>query len=187
MVVVRDHMENAPWWELSLISGLLFGSLMGVVFASQSTHHLSAGVVGGLIAGVVYGAVVGPFTASQRKRTNDVLGPIAVPQRRAARRAAIRGPVPTDPQTREAAARFASFQLDHLYRTRWVGLIVLAAMVILSAVNIIFLTAWWSAGVLLFGGLLTLLLVWPRHLRRRLARLSAPAASRAAAKPGPRP
>lgn len=171
MSLMRQRVVNAPWWALSLCTGVLFGLAFGIVsalFMRPADGVPAFGVTVGVIGGILFGLVMGPVLARLNGRARDALGELPAGRHSEVLRAASRGPVPADPEIRTAAARLAEVQLAQTLRYRTLGLIVFPVLLVLQAVLAVAVSAWFGLGVVLFGALLALQVVEPRRLRRRV-------------------
>jgi membrane associated rhomboid family serine protease len=173
---VRAWLEQAPWWALSLVTGLFFGGWMTLAGRFLQGESWGVAVVGGVFGGVLFGAVVGPLLARQRRRAREAAGTDRPDLLRRAARVAARGPVPEDPELREAARRLALHQRAVLLRQRRWALPFLA--LVLAGDVAFALTrspAWvWWLGAVFFAALLSVHLLWPRRLARRARLLATP-------------
>lgn len=166
---MREKLQDAPWWVWSLIEGAFFGSFMTVFFHAQdSAAGWPGAIVAGVISGAAFGAVMGPFAARQRRRTAAAAGSLPDRDLRVAGRAVMRGPVPQDTETRQAAERLAIHQLKEFSRFRWLGLCVFAAFTLLSGYLALTSSPSWWAATAVFAVFEGLYLFLPRHLRRRV-------------------
>ncbi len=170
-----DRLLDAPTWVKSLLLGGLFAS------SNTLTGHYILGetwteaVVSGVITGVFLGAVVGPLLAREQRRAKEAVGARSAGQLRRVARSAHRGPVPVDPQLREAARRFALHQRREILRKRRWGIPLVVAVVALMvwlALRGDALFWWFAVGLSLFafGGYV----VQPRRLARRAELLADP-------------
>lgn len=127
MPFMRAFVLTAPWWKLSLLTGIPFALLFGgaMMFVLPGDNGLIAGV--GVFTGVAFGLVMGPVLARMHARARAVIGPMSTEQYGEVLRASQRGPVPADPEIRHAATRLARWRLDETVRQR-TGLLVLAAV-----------------------------------------------------------
>ena len=150
--------------------GVFFGAFMAI-FSLLRGVPWPVAVTGGAIGGVFFGAVMGPLVQRQYRRQRVVVAQLTAGTERAAGRAVWRGPVPEDPEVREAAARLADFQLAEL-RRRWPFTIVAAvAFVALATWLAVVRSPWWWFSVAVFLGLLVFTVLAPRRLQRRAERL----------------
>ncbi len=166
---MREKLQEAPWWVWSLIEGVFFVSFMTVFFHAQdSAAGWPGAIVAGVISGAAFGAVMGPFAARQRRTTVAAAGRLPDQDMRVAGRAVMRGPVPQDAETRQAAERLAIHQLNELSRFRWFGLCVFAAFTLLSGYLALTSSPSWWAATAVFAAFEGLYLFLPRHLQRRV-------------------
>lgn len=124
---MRAFLMTAPWWKLSLLTGVAFALLFGAVMAI--IVPAGTGLLVALGAGALFGLVMGPALARLNARARAVIGPMSTAQYGEVLRAARRGPVPADPQIREAATRLVRWRLDEAARHR-TGLLVLVAILL---------------------------------------------------------
>ncbi len=126
---MRNWLLTAPWWALSLVTGAFYGVGMTVAGRFLEDESWPQAVVSGVLVGVFFGAAMGPFAARMNRRFREAAGDVPRDQLQRIARLARRGPVPEDPQVRQAAHRVALQQRDQLLaQRRWVlpllGLIV---------------------------------------------------------------
>jgi amino acid transporter len=166
-------MRDAPWWVWSLITGVGYGVVMGFYFQWSASNPGTGGWILGLSSGVFFGAFMGPFAARQARLTRALMGPLSPEQRRCARRAATRGPVPEDADVRAAALRLNVHQLAVTLRSRNWGLSGLGLILAGTVVVTVSESAWSTCvvGVLLYAIVAGVLIYSPTRLRRQLARL----------------
>lgn len=165
---MREKLQNAPWWVWSLIQGVLFGTVMAFFYHQQPFGSWPAAIAGGLISGTMFGAVMGPVAARQRRNVSASAGDLPAGDLRLASRAVWRGPVPPDPDVRQAAARLAASQLNDFSRLRWFGLVFFALLTAASASFAFTDSPWWWAGAAVSAALVSLYAMGPRHLQRRI-------------------
>jgi hypothetical protein len=168
----RSSGERAPWWALGLVNGLLFGLATGVYTGLKAGDGLF-GVVAGVLGGLAFGAVLGPIQARARRRARPVVDSIPAGRARDVRRAAIRGPVPTEPDVRAAALRVATYRLGESGRFRVPVTVTLGFFLVVEAVVAVLYSPWFWAAAALFAAVLTFHLVQPGRLRRRIELLRA--------------
>jgi hypothetical protein len=168
---VRERLTNVPWWRRSLVKGALFGVLMTVVFHVRSSGGWTGDIIGGLILGVFMGAVLEPIARRQRRKVSAVASDLPARDLRVARRAVNHGPVPTDPNIRQAAARLAALQLNELSRFRWLGLIVSASLTVFSAYGALTSSPWYWIPTAVAAALLAIFLMGPGLVGRRIEML----------------
>jgi Flp pilus assembly protein TadB len=170
---MREKLQNAPWWVWSLIMGLTFGSFATVFNHFQQPVSWTAAIIGGLIGGVLFGAVMGPWVARQRRKALAASGDMPFHDRQIANRAVMRGPVPLDPEIRQAAARLSRLQLkQYSPGRRWLGVIFFGALNVLYGLLALTDSPWWWIAFAIFLGFGALNVMLPRHLQRRLEMLS---------------
>ncbi len=166
---------DAPAWVVGLVTGLGFAVVNTLIRTLLTDDPWTDTVVVAGLTGVLFGAVMGPVLTRQQRRAWSAAGTASSAGLRAAARAAQRGPVPGDPELREAARRLALHQRDVLLRQRrWAAPLfsLLVALAVWLAVT--GAPAYW-----LFAAGFALLAAWtsvvlPRRLARRADLLTAP-------------
>lgn len=175
---MRSRLVVAPWWVLSLILGASFGVLSALFRLVYDGGRDGGGVlgfvIGVLMTGIPFGLVMGPFTARQNRRAASAAGLEDRGELVTAGRAVTRGPVPTDPRLRTAAAKLAVHRLDELRRNRIVNLSVLGLAVLAYVAAAIFWSPWWVVAVVFFAGALVYSVILPGRLERRVTLLADP-------------
>ncbi len=84
----------------------------------------------------------------------------------------MRGPIPPEPDIREAAHRIALQQRRELLSKRRLSAVTFAAITVLNVLLAMTTSPWWWLAVLLFVSLASWQLWWlPSHLARRADRL----------------
>ncbi len=167
---MRKRLSQSPWWVLSIISGTVFGVLTALVDLNKGVH---AAVLHGLIGGAIFGAIQGPITARRTRRWRAAVSHLSPDDVKAANRAVMRGPVPTDPRVRQTALELASSQLRELSKILVFYYALFAIMDVLSVYLVIH-----SHKGFILPVFFTAFLVAPplviRHLRHRVQRLQSP-------------
>lgn len=163
-------------WFTGILTGLVYGVLFALATRYLASESWTTAVIAGAATGPPFGIVMMIVQRRIDRLLSSLPGDLTRKQRRAAARAAGRGPVPTDPAVRAAALNFARQQLER-YQSRWmrVALVVVPLFLVLSSVAALLDDdrEWWSgipqlAGAAAFG----LMAFEPRRLRRRVAVLS---------------
>ncbi|MFW3172663.1 hypothetical protein [Geodermatophilus sp. CPCC 206100] len=173
---MRAWLEKAPWWVLSLVTGVFFAVWMSLAGRLLQGQSWAGAVVGGVVGGVLFGLLMGPLLARQRRRVHEAVGTDRTDLLRRAGRVAVRGSLPEDPELREAARRLALVQRSLLLRQRRWALpffVLLLALALTFALTRTPAWPWWLA-VVFFGGLLSVQVLLPRRLARRAAQLASP-------------
>jgi hypothetical protein len=169
---VRAYLLSAPRWVLALVQGVFFGAGMTVFSLVTTDRHWVGAVAGGAVGGVLFGAVMAPIAHRQNRGVREASGLTAADQQRAAVRASMRGPIPLEPDIREAAHRIALQQRRELLSKRTFSVVTFAAITTLNVFLAITASPWWWLTVLFFVSLSSWQLWWlPRHLARRADRL----------------
>ncbi|MFI5706661.1 hypothetical protein [Kribbella sp. NPDC051620] len=178
---MRDRLHALPVWLFLLLNWVSVTVLLFIALTIQfavrpvdldpsATWKLLIAAVSGLL-------IAAPLTWSlkQRWRLQDrAMGDAPVDVRRAAAKAAWKGPVPADPEVRAAALRLAE---EHLAKTRKARVLVFVGvgLVLISAVaSAVTGSPWRLLFVALYVPLLVTVLRAPGRLRRRIAQLSEP-------------
>ncbi len=116
------YLRNASRVVLAVYYGLLFALewaiMWPILFHADYEHFGVRGVaICAVIGGLVFGAIMGVMTARQWQEVNAGLGPLSNTTYRAVARAAVRGPIPTEPEIRGPALLLATHNLNRI--TRW--------------------------------------------------------------------
>jgi hypothetical protein len=143
---MRERLQNAPWWVMSLISGGFFGACMTVSNYLQHPGNWTKAIVIGLSEGVFFGAFMGPLQVRQRRKRVAAIGNIPARDLRVAGRAVMRGPVPADPKIRQTAEWLATKQLNETERYRWIGLIMFVFLTVGNVSLALTTSPWWWLG-----------------------------------------
>ena len=162
----RESLTRGPRWVTAALAGTIFGVGM---FGFQQARDGSDVVVSALtsvVAAVFFGVLMGRRMHRLKERQQAAMGDTPVARRREVNRAAMRGPVPSDPAMRRAALAVVAYQLELYRRQRWAIFMWLFCLA-LSLWLFISDGGWQILSVLLFAGFLTLQLWMPRHLRKR--------------------
>jgi hypothetical protein len=172
---VPSHFPDPPRWLRMSLACLVGGAGTGIFVRTDGASWTTSAVVGG-IAGIVFALAIWWFEPKWRRERAELEGDLPADKVQLARRAAERGPVPTDPEIRAAALRIASHGLTTSSRypgprlTTAIG-VVMAIATIRAAMS----GSWWaplyalSASAMLYSGLYR-----PKQLRRRIDLLAAP-------------
>jgi hypothetical protein len=171
---VQSYFSDPPRWLWAVWSGLICGTGVGFFFKTDGSGWTASGIIAGLAA-IAFALAAWLFEPGWRRKREELEGGLPAEKLKLARRASMRGPVPTDPEIRAAALRFA---FDGLARSRWqfgprfttalgvlMGIASVGAAVSGSLRAVPYAV---SATVILYSG-------WylPRQLRRRIELLSA--------------
>ena len=169
---MRAYLSDPRRSVQALIAGVPFGIAMGLSAKLGGAGWAGAGFIA--TSGIPFGLIMGPWASRWRRERAQAEAGLATDKLRAARRAASRGPVPADPEVREAAIRIASHQLANILRHR-IFRMLLGGVMLLATVGAAAAGSLWAlvyglaaAGSLYFHG------YWPRQLKRRIELLSAP-------------
>ncbi len=174
--VNRDKIRDL-WWVQAMLSGVVFGVVMGL-FAAEQSHGfgVAAGLVAGSIGGVLFGLVVAWVIRRQLvardRRTAAVTAGLTAERRIQALRASRRGPVPGDPAIRAAAAGLTHDDLEQSISHRSKNLTSFSIIGLLDLVLALTSSRWYWPAVLMFAAVIVAQLRQPQALRRRLALLN---------------
>lgn len=169
---MRSYMLVQRPWVVAVTTGVPFGLLMGLSAKYLSSTNWIAALIGGAVTGLLFGLGMA-YANHQQRRVLDAAGTDAsTGMLRTAYRAAGRGPVPADPETRAAALRIATHQLSLLRRYQVLFFLIAVPGVLSIALNLI--SGWQWRDALSVGGPLVLGLsfYWRRQLRERIRLLS---------------
>lgn len=141
---MRFRFATAPVAAQATIVGLIFGVWAAVVFSflqgPMVTRSVGNALIGECVTAVVVGVLALPacrrVRVRDRDRAEDTSRGLSTKARRAAKRASMRGPIPTDPLIRQTALDLARYRI---------GLVALHRWVLISAVLLIGLPLLWSA------------------------------------------
>jgi Flp pilus assembly protein TadB len=168
---LREKFQKAPWWVLSLTMGVFFGAWMTFVGYLEHPDSWTKAIIIGLFDGVFFGAIMGPLQVRKRRRRVAAIGDMPARDLRVANRAVMRGPVPTDPQIRRAAQWLATNQLNETSRFRWLVVILLAFVTMVTVAIALTSSPWWWLLVVGMFSMFAFFLLMPIHLRRRIEML----------------
>jgi hypothetical protein len=155
----------------SLIAGGVFALLQFLFHYLIDDRSVGRSLLSAALSGLFFGPVFGALTYRTAQRQRAAMGTLPDRESRLARRAATRGPVPADPQVRDAALRVANFRLDQAKRQLVWGSLFWAVIIAIGMWLVMTDSPWWAVPVMLFAGLLIFQLRLPGHLRRRVALL----------------
>jgi hypothetical protein len=178
---MRDRLHALPPWLFLLLDWVGMTVLLLVALTIQfavrpvdlelsTSWRLMIAAVTGLLIAVPLAKAI-----KHRWRLQDrAMGDSPVDVRRAAVKAAWKGPVPADPEVRAAALRLAQ---EHLAKTGKARLLVFVGvgLVLISAVgSAVTGSPWRLLFIALYVPLLVTVVRAPNRLRRRIAELSEP-------------
>lgn len=173
--MLRAYLQTAPWWVVGAVQGTVFGLVFGVFTATQHNRSWVGVVVSVVLSGAVFGLAMGLVLRRQRRRQPYPVPELDLAGRRDVGRAAVRGPVPTDPAARRDAAALIRHQLELMARGRTFALVVFTVFLILDMLIAVTTGQWmyWLFAAL-FVGILAQVVLRPRRLQRRLVLLTDP-------------
>jgi hypothetical protein len=147
---MRERMLNAPAWVLAVISGTMFGVLAVLYMRFGQHESWTAALVLGVLCGAFFGALFGPIQHRQQGGVRDAAARSPEGLSGRVRRAALRGPLPAEPEVREAAHSLVVAQLRPLERQRIWGPAFFLLMAVLAVFEAIAVSPWWWLAVLLW-------------------------------------
>ncbi len=158
--------------------GAIFGVWVAVVFSFLQGPMFTRSVGNALISGCVTAVLVGVLAlpacrrARDRAQVEDTTGGLSPKDRRAAQRASLSGPIPTDPLIRQTALDLATYRAGLVALRRWV--LISAALMIVSLLWAATSSPWWLAvtALSLYSAIRQLLM--PRRLQHRIELLTSP-------------
>ncbi len=172
---VRNRLADAPTWVLAPVAGLGFAVTNTLTRLLLLDDPWTEAVVISCLSGLLFGAFMGPVLVRQRRRAREAAGTASAAGWRRAARAASRGPVPRDPEERQAARRLALHQRGVLLRQRrwaipsFALLVAIAVWLAVSGDPVYWLVA---VGFAWLAGWTSVVL--PRRLARRVELLTGP-------------
>lgn len=174
---MRLRLALSPWWLQGLVYGSFFGAAMAAFMVFRTAAWLPA-LGGGLVGGVLFGLIMGRSMSKLNKVLLRGLDDFSPADQRTILRGSWRGPVPTDPQLREAARELLQRRRDNMIATRRSSVIIFAAAILLYVVLAVTQTWLWWFGAALFLVFLVLTLTTVPRMDGRLALLTGDADAR---------
>ena len=107
----------------------------------------------------------------QRDKARDIAGTISEGKFDAAYQASAKGPIPTDPEVREATARLVRYRLERLDRQRWLNLPVFGLFSLLGVYLALTSAPLWWLSVALFVSMPLIIHLQTNRIRSRAALL----------------
>lgn len=168
---MRLRLAMSPWWVQALVYGLFFGAAMAAFSVFRTGAWLPA-LGGGLVGGVFFGLFMGRYMSKLNRVLLRGLEDFSPADQRMILRGSWHGPIPTDPQQREAARGLLQRRRDNMIATRRWSVIVFAAAIVLYVILAVTQTWLWWFGAALFLVVLVLTLTTVPRMDRRLALLA---------------
>ncbi|MGY2127991.1 hypothetical protein [Blastococcus sp. SYSU DS0617] len=144
---MRERLLHAPAWVLGLVNGSLFGLVWAAFMRFGGGESWPTTLTYGGVAGAVFGGLRGRIQYRQQQGLRDVAARSPEGLSRRVRRAASRGPVPADPEVREAAHGLVLAQLAPLDRQRLWATPFFVLVALLSAFLAVTDSPWWWLAV----------------------------------------
>jgi Flp pilus assembly protein TadB len=168
---VGAYLSDPPRWLIAVVAGGMFGIAMGLSAKFDGDGWFGAGLMA--TSGIPFGLTTAWWTSRWRRERDQVEADIPAEKLQATRLAAARGPVPTDPEIRAAAARIAAHELTEVTRHRRLR-ILLGGVMLIGTVGAAAAGSLWAL-LYAFVAAAVLYTNWyrPRQLRRRIAQLRA--------------
>lgn len=170
---MQSNFSDPRRWLLAVWIGLIGGVGVGFFLKTEGASWTASGIVAG-IAVVPFAMATWRSEPSWRRQREELEGGLPADRLKLARRASMRGQVPTDPEIRAAALRIA---FDGLTRSRWQpSPRLITALGVVMAIAAVGATVSRSPWALLYAlvAVGNLYSGWylPRQLRRRIELLS---------------
>ena len=157
MRAFRLYLIKAPARRAALIVGVIggsfFGIMMGLVYAFQNHDGTSAAAIAGLFTGATFGTFMGWRGTKQRQNMRAKVGAMSPEKYLAALDAARKGPIPTDPEIREAARHIVAIRLQTVAKAPKTAIALFGFFVLLSAYQALTSDPIYWLGVPFFAGL----------------------------------
>ncbi|MFG1818458.1 hypothetical protein ACGFIF_32160 [Kribbella sp. NPDC049174] len=171
---VRSYFSGPPRWLLPALAGLIGGAGTGIFVRTDGQSWTESGVFAAISA-VLFALGAWWFEPRWKREWAEVEGDLPEDTLQLARRAAERGPVPTDPEIRAAALRIASHSLTgSSWRPGPKAITAIGVVLAIATVGAAVSGSLWavlyanSTAMMLYSGWL-----YPRQLRRRIELLTA--------------
>lgn len=150
-----------------------FGVAMGLLVRLSDHASWKQVVVEFAVSGSLFGAFSTFLSRRNRRRRVGILAGLTSAQRRQARRAAERGPLPQDALLRARAAELAQWSQQEWCRLRGLNTVVLVVFLVGNVMLALTDSPWWWVTVPCIGAILARARVWPARLERRAELLRA--------------
>ncbi|WP_433164822.1 hypothetical protein [Kribbella sp. CA-247076] len=174
---MRIDLLSGPRWISAVVIGVLYGALFVLFVRFLGDESWRGALVAGAISGPVFGVLFTFIMAKRRREVQAMVGDVPPEQLASIERAARRGPLPSDPELRQAAANVARHQVNHYRRQRW-WFIVAAVLLLGSAVTQLIDQRYAGGTISLAAALVLAFVPWDqKRLRRRADELSRPPVS----------
>ncbi|MFF1823404.1 hypothetical protein ACFVWG_39245 [Kribbella sp. NPDC058245] len=165
---MQKFLLRAPSWVIALLFGGLFALMCVVVgaFDDESWRFMTIMAVAG---GVILGPLIALATRKQRREQLQAFEQVPEEEWKQVRRAAWKGPVPSDPRIRAAALELTTKFYTRAHRLRWLFFIVFGLNLVLQIVSLAFGGSRWTI-VTIVCFAIVIVLQW-YNLRRAKARI----------------
>jgi hypothetical protein len=165
---MRRPSWNSPWWVFALLNGVLFGGFETIDHLATGRHSVLSSLLAGVLGGVFFGLFMGFFSSRRGSRLRRDVGDVPVENQRAVARAAVRGPVPSDPAMRSAALRLATFQAVESRRQLFRSMTAFAGFAAITVLLAVVDGPLWLIGTAFFVGVALWVASVPKRLERRM-------------------
>lgn len=156
MRTLREYLIKAPPRKAALVQGIIqgsiFGIFMGFVFAYQNHERTAGAAFAGLFVAVGFGSSMAWRGTRQRREMRQAVGAIPHDKYLAAHDAARNGPIPSDPEIREAARHIVAIRLQTVAKAPTTTFALFGFFVLLSAYEAVTSDALYWIGVFFFAG-----------------------------------
>ena len=162
---------RARWWQVAAVAFVVLAPLLVVLQRVLVHEPWTVAIVAGVAAAAGCAPVLAWISTRQLQDSMAAAGPLSEGDRVWVERAARRGPVPADPELRQAALRLAEDRLLTVRRTRTRALATTAVLTVVTGANAVLRSPWWWIAVGVCVGMLAIVLVAPSRVARRAALL----------------
>ncbi|MFI5736373.1 hypothetical protein ACIA49_40030 [Kribbella sp. NPDC051587] len=165
---MQKFLLRAPSWVIALLFGALF-ALMSVVVGVIDDASWRFVAIMAVVGGVIMGPLLALVTRNQRREQLRALEEVPEQEWKLVRRAAWKGPVPSDPGIRAAALELATRFYGRAYRFRKPFYIVFGLNLVVQIVSLATGGSRWAI-VTMICFAIVIVLQWYnlRRLKRRI-------------------
>jgi hypothetical protein len=166
------YLAKSPRWVNIVILGGTYAVGSVLVLAILVDLDWQTALVYMVVGGPLYGVSSGVTLSRIYRERLAVAGDLSSDRLRAANRACLRGPAPSDPKVRRSALALAGHRYGESRKNRMALITVVSfALVAFAAIALFDRPLAWLVFALTAGSL-AVALVWPSYLRRRVALLA---------------
>jgi hypothetical protein len=160
---------RAPWWIRALVYGIYFGTVTGFLNATISHQDFATAAAQGALGGLIFGVVMGVRGSRSGNAFARIAGPVLREKLPAVLRATVKGPIPDDPDIRNASGRIIAYRLSRLGRAVAVTYVVFGLFAALAVYLVITSGPVWWLAFALFISFIPLTAYQASRTRRRAA------------------